>query len=119
MGQKTLDGDDLSGLRREYAQKVTETLPETAQRSDGWPIHLDHCFGRVVLDNLFGDEWYDHVEGRPAYESLSREELEAAIDIADRMLDEGRPVVEELNERSLRWRDELEESDRPQPSDGE
>lgn len=98
---------------------MNEALPEAARRSDGWPIHLDHCFGRVVLDNLFGDEWYDHVEGRPAYEHLSREELAEAIEIADRMLEEGRPVVEELNERSLRWRGELEESGRPRPSDGE
>ncbi len=107
MGQQTLDGEDISGLREEYDQKVNEELPARAQSGDGWPIHLDHCFGRVVLDNLFRDEWYDHVDGRPASEHLSREQLRAAVDIADRMLEEGRPAVEELNRNSLRWRDEL------------
>ena len=106
MNQETLNDEDISELREEYDQTVNERLPERAQNSDGWPIHLDHCFGRVVLDNLFEDEWYDHVDGRPAYENLSAEELKRAIEIADRMLTEGRPAVAELNERSLRWRDE-------------
>ena len=107
MGQETLNGDDLGGLREEYNRKVNEDLPEKAQNSDSWPIHLDHCFGRVVLDNLFGDEWYSHVNDRPAYKHLSREELQEAVGIADRMLEEGRPVVEELNENSLHWRGEV------------
>jgi hypothetical protein len=107
MGQETLDGEDLSQLRERYRQTVHEELPATAQNSDGWPIHLDHCFGRVVLDNLFEDEWYDHVDGRPAYEHLSAEQLRTALDIADRMLTEGRPAVEQYNQNSLRWRDKL------------
>jgi hypothetical protein len=104
MGQETLSGDDLSELRAEYKRKVNEELPEEAQSSDGWPIHLDHCFGRVVLDNLFEDEWYSHIDGRPAYENLTKDELQQAIQIADKMLKDGKPVVEELNENSLRWR---------------
>ena len=108
MGQETLHGDDLSQLRDTYRRKVHQELPERAQNSDNWPIHLDHCFGRVVLDNLFEDEWYDHVDGRPAYEHLSTQELGAAIDIADRMLADGRPAVERLNENSLRWRGKLD-----------
>ena len=107
MGQETLSGEDLSQLRAEYDRKVNEKLPAKAQSSDGWPIHLDHCFGRVVLDNLFEDEWYSHVEGRPAYKHLSREELQQAIEIADQMLIQGRPAVTELNQNSLRWRDKL------------
>jgi len=109
MGQETLSGDDFSQLRAEYDRKVNEKLPEKAQRSEDWPIHLDHCFGRVVLDNLFEDEWYSHVDGRPAYTHLSQGELQQAIEIADRMLERGRPAVEELNQNSLRWRDTLDE----------
>jgi hypothetical protein len=106
MSQETLGGDDISALREEYTQKVNETLPETAQQSEGWPIHLDHCFGRVVLDNLFQDEWYDYVDGRPAYKNLTRDQLADAIEIADKLLEEGKPVVDELNENSLQWRGE-------------
>jgi len=53
MRQETLSGEDLSQLRAEYDRKVNQELPAKAQSSDGWPIQLDHCFGRVVLDNLF------------------------------------------------------------------
>jgi hypothetical protein len=108
MGQETLDGNDISTLRERYVKKVDQELPNKAQSSDGWPIHLNHCFGRVILDNIFQDEWYDHVDGRPAYENLSEQELREAIHIADRMLDKGKPIVEELNENSLQWRGELD-----------
>lgn len=106
MGQETLDGVDLSRLRAEYDRKVHDLLPAQAQSSEGWPIHADHCFARVVLDNLFQDVWYDHVNGRPAYKHLSQDELQRAIDIADRMLAGGKPVVTALNENSLQWRDQ-------------
>jgi hypothetical protein len=108
MGQETLDGTDLTSLREAYNERVTEQLPARAQANEEWPIRHDHCFGRVVLDNVFEDEWYDHVDGRPAYDHLSAAELEAALDIADRMLTAGAPAVEELNANSLRWRGELD-----------
>lgn len=105
MGQETLDGTDLSSLRETYRRRVTEDLPAAARAGEDWPIHLDHCFGRVVLDALFEDVWYDHVDGRPAYEHLSAAELDTAIAIAERMLEEGQPAVAELNDASLRYRD--------------
>lgn len=108
MGQETLDGVDLGPLRAAYVDRVTERLPERAAAGEGWPIRDDHCFGRVVLDNVFEDEWYDHVDGRPAYEHLSHAQLERALAIADRMLRAGVPAVEELNANSLRWRGELD-----------
>ncbi|SDF22325.1 hypothetical protein [Halorientalis regularis] len=107
MGQRTLDGDDLSDLRAEYDRLVHERLPAAARDGEEWPIHADHCFARIVLDDLFEDEWYDHVDGRPAYEHLSAAELRGAIDTAHRLLDEGPSLATELNRNSLRWRDEL------------
>jgi hypothetical protein len=104
MGQKTLDGVNLSRLRAEYDQKIHDMLPAQARASGNWPIEADHCFARVVLDNLFGGVWYDHVDGRPAYKHLSQEKLHTAIEIADQMLANGRPVVADLNENSLQWR---------------
>lgn len=105
MGQRTLTGADLSALRAEYDRKVHHALPARAREAGDWPIRADHCFARVVLDSVFGDVWYDHVDGRPAYEHLTADELRAAVDVADRMLDGGRPVVAELNANSLRRRD--------------
>ena len=107
MGQQTLDGADLTALRERYDRLVHERLPAAAREAGNWPIQDDHCFGRVVLDNTVGDEWYDHVDGRPAYRHLSRADLETAVGIAEEMLAAGRPRVEALNENSLRWRGEL------------
>ncbi|ELZ61463.1 MULTISPECIES: hypothetical protein [Halorubrum] len=105
MGQRTLGGDDLSELRRRYRALVTTELPRAARDRDGWPVDEDHCFVRIVLDDLFDDVWYEHVPGRPAYEHLSPSQLREAVETAERMLDEGRPLVDELNRRSLDRRD--------------
>lgn len=106
MGQQTLDGTDITDRRERYRTLVDDRLPEAAARAGTWPIAEDHCFARVVLDNVFEDEWYDHVDGRPAHAHLSADELAAAIDLAEELLDRGAPLVAELNDRSLRWRDE-------------
>ncbi len=106
VGQQTLDGTDITDRRERYRELVGERLPKTAQQAGTWPIDEDHCFARVVLDNVFEDEWYDHVGGRPVYKHLSPDELTAAISLAERLLEQGAPLVRELNERSLRWRDE-------------
>lgn len=103
MRQQTLDGVDLTARRRRYRDLVDRRLPAAA--GEDWPIQADHCFERVVLDTLAGGVWYDHVDGRPAYRHLSAEELDAAIGIATAMLDHGRPLVAELNDNSLRWRE--------------
>jgi hypothetical protein len=106
VGQHTLDGTDVGARRERYRTLVDERLPEAARRAGDWPIREDHCFARVVLDNVFEDEWYEHVDGRPAYEHLSADELAAAIDLAERLLERGAPFVEALNDRSLRWRED-------------
>ena len=64
-----------------------------------------------MLDALFEDVWYGHVDGTPAYEHLSADELRAANEIAERMLDGGRPTVEALHRRSLEWRAAASRSD--------
>lgn len=107
MGQQTLEGTDITTLRGRYDRLVHQRLPAAAREAGDWPITEDHCFARVVLDATFRDEWYDHVDGRPAYEHLPRADLDRAIAVAERMLAAGRPLVEELNARSLRWRGEL------------
>jgi hypothetical protein len=105
MGQRTLGGDDLTLLRERYLQRVTEALPEAAAEAGDWPIYHDHCFARVVLDTLFQGVWYDYIDETPAYEQLSTEELREAIKIGDKMLEDGKPTVEALNQQSLEWRD--------------
>jgi hypothetical protein len=107
MGQQTLTGADLTARRERYRTLVHERLPAAADRAEDWPIAQDHCFARVVLNNVFEGVWYDHVDGRPAYKHLSGDNLGTAIAIAERMLQSGVALVTELHEQSLRWRDEL------------
>jgi len=105
MGQRSLGGDDLSELRRRYRELVTTELPRAARTRGDWPVREDHCFARIVLDDVFDDVWYDHVAGRPAYEHLPASRLREAVGTAERLLDEGKPFVEELNRQSLAWRE--------------
>lgn len=103
MGQQTLDGTDITALRERYRSLVDERLPAAAD--DDWPVQADHCFARIVLDAVFTDRWDDHVAGRPAYRSLSAEELERAIEVAEELLAGGPAVASEYNDASLRYRE--------------
>lgn len=106
MGQQSLDEVALGARRRAYRRLVETQLPARARAAGDWPVAADHCFARVVLDGLFGDVWYDHVDGRPAHAHLSAAKLEGAIRIGTRLLREGRPAVATMNRRSLRYRGE-------------
>jgi len=103
--QTTLAGDNIEALRTRYKTLVEDRLPERAEQH--WPIHLDHCFGRVLLDNTLGCKWDEAICHKPAYQNFSAEQLRHAIQLGRMMIDGGAPVVEALNHNSLRWRDEI------------
>ena len=84
-----------------WLQRMRVDLPGEAERR-GWPIGLDHCFGRVFLDAVCGGPWRD-VVAAPAWRHLSPERLEAAIALADDMM-AGRVDVAALNRASLEAR---------------
>jgi hypothetical protein len=93
--------EDTSALRERYRRLTEDELPE--QATETWPVRADHCFQRIVPDTLYGDVWYDHVEGRPALEQLTAAELRQPIEVAESMrADPAR--VRELNDRSLESR---------------
>ena len=82
-----------------------ERLPATAAAHPEWPIRLDHCFGRVVLDAVYGRPWRE-VLRPPAWRGMDRRALEAAVDLAERLTD-GRADLADLNRRSLELRGKL------------
>lgn len=46
------------------------------------PVTLDHCFGRIVLDNAVGkDRPWTEVVKSPAIKNMSTEQLRASIDL--------------------------------------
>ena len=105
-------GDERAGsaagraaLLARYRELVLAELPRRA-RELGWPVTEDHCFGRIVLDGAVGGRWYDVLDRRrsPAFEQLDDEQRARAVDLAERMMTDGEPLVRELDARSLTWR---------------
>ncbi len=94
---------DEDALRRRWLVLTRERLPERA-RAERWPLRLDHCFQRVLLDQACGGRWYDHVSGRPAYRHLDPARLAAAVTLGERLEREGEPLLRRLDEDPLRWR---------------
>ena len=91
----------------EYLRWTNEVLPSIAIKR-GFPVVKNHCFKRIILDNLFGGCWYDFLsKGRvPAYRQLSLEQLQAAIVIAQGLSDSPIEHIQEMNAKSLQWRAE-------------
>ena len=102
----TAGAADRCELQERYLELTWELLlaaaVAAAGKDDRWPIRFDHCFMRVALDHVFGGCWYDHLDRKlRAYKQLDDDQLAAAVGHAEAMLEGGRPVVEEMNRRSL------------------
>ncbi len=98
--------DRLTQLRRQYLELTNQTLPQLAA-TRRFPVRFNHCFQRIILDNLFGCCWYDVLDRKqgPAYLQLNQTQLEQAIDLACRIIAEPNSYLEQLNRRSLSWRE--------------
>lgn len=86
-------------LQARYLELINTILPATIQQ----PIRLNHCFGRVILDWLFQDVWYEHIKKRPAYQQLSEMQLQQAIERMEKWLEDGEILVRD-NRDSLFYR---------------
>ena len=78
-----------------------EELPALAA-SRRWPVHQDHCFQRILLDNAMGGFWRDHIAA-PAWRFAKDDQLALAIALGEAVA-AGRADLAELNRRSLAWR---------------
>lgn len=94
---------DRAALEARWLHLTRVLLPEAAAARPDWPVRLDHCFGRILLDNACGGRWYDHVPRRPAYRHCPEPMLARALDLAERVL-AGEADLHRLNARSLAWR---------------
>lgn len=82
-----------------------ERLPAAARAHPEWPIRLDHCFGRVILDAVYGRPWRE-VLRPPAWRHMDAEALRRALALAEDIA-EGRADLAALNARSLALRGKL------------
>lgn len=79
---------------------VMPTLSKTTKRH--WPVSNDHCFQRIVLDNICDGVWYEQIT-RPAYQHLSEEQAARALQLCEQIIAE-KIVLRVLNHQSLAWR---------------
>ena len=83
-------------------------LPSLAKEKDPvqphWPVQLDHCFARIILDNAVGvDQPWTAVVKSPAYKNMTRSQLEDAIELGEKIAT-GQVDLVQLDERSLELR---------------
>ncbi|WP_052055872.1 hypothetical protein [Myxosarcina sp. GI1] len=99
---------DIEQLRAKYLWLVNEELPAQAKQRE-FPVRFNHCFARIILDNLFNCCWYEAIDRKQgaAYKQLSVEQLERAIEIAEVIIERPDSYVRELNQNSLRWRNKI------------
>ncbi len=91
-------------LEARWFALTRETLPAVA-RERGWPVHLDHCFQRILLDNTVGGPWRNAIPA-PAYRNATDQQLNAAIALGEAAL-QGDADLSALNRQSLAWRGKL------------
>ncbi|KAJ4421911.1 hypothetical protein N0V82_003408 [Gnomoniopsis sp. IMI 355080] len=98
----------LDDLQDKWNFLYRTRLPSLAKAKDPaqpeWPVRLDHCFARIVLDNAVGkDRPWPQVVKSPAYKNMSRQQLEDAIELGEKLAS-GEENLVELDEKSLALR---------------
>lgn len=94
-------------LLQTYFHLTREVLPLRARR-ERWVVRADHCFQRIILDNVVGEAWRNRLTAPgPAYRQLDDDQLQRAVELASRIEREGDTLLRQLNVNSLRWRDKL------------
>lgn len=93
-------------LQETWKTLFQKTLPSAARdhspAQPHWPVHVDHCFARIILDKVVGggsEPWIGKLK-TPAYKNMSEEQLEAAIKLGEDIL-EGKADLVELDRSSL------------------
>jgi hypothetical protein len=99
---------NLDQLRNRYLQLTNQMLPALANTRQ-FPVRFNHCFQRIVLDNLLGCCWYEVLDRgkEPAYKQLSEEQLEGAIALAESIISQPDEYLQHLNQNSLEWRGKI------------
>ena len=95
-----------STLLTRYKQLIDKDLPLAAKnKSDAqprWPVHLNHCFGRIILDHICQRPWREIIDP-PAVKHMSVAQLGKAVEVGEGILG-GTIDLERLNRESLQMR---------------
>ena len=95
------DEDEIE-IRNRWRRLVDHDLPKAADIHRDWPVYLNHCFARILLDNAVGQYWRDVIEA-PAWKNTPLPVLQTAIDLGESILS-GDADIWALNDASLKMR---------------
>lgn len=116
---------EMTSLATNWTTLYTHTLPSLARSKDisqpTWPVHLDHCFARIILDAVIGNStsvrpdetptpWTAKLKP-PAVKNMSTAQLEACIELGEAIA-EGKVNLVELDQRSLTVRGKLHKGEK-------
>ncbi|HEV2558323.1 MAG TPA: GCN5-related N-acetyltransferase [Microvirga sp.] len=93
---------DHPDLRARWRDLVERRLPEAARARGDWPVRLDHCFARILLDAACGRPWREAVKP-PAWRTMPAPDLARAVALGEDVL-AGRADLAALNRHSLALR---------------
>lgn len=101
----------LNDLRASWTTLYKHTLPTLAISKSPvqkrWPVHIDHCFARIILDSVIGVDapWTAKLRA-PAWKNMSVEQLKDAIDVGQQIA-LGALDLAELDDKSLALRGKI------------
>ncbi|KIW87305.1 uncharacterized protein Z519_11941 [Cladophialophora bantiana CBS 173.52] len=104
---------DIEALRTEWTTLYSEILPQMAKSGDPaqpvWPVTLDHCFARIILDSVIGNSQqpWDAIIHKPAVRNMNEQQLRDAIALGQKIR-AGEVDLCCLDEASLRCRSKNE-----------
>lgn len=101
-------GAAMDELRDRWSHLYKEHLPALAKARDEaqpkWPVYLDHCFARIILDNAIGKNkpWMEVLK-QPAVNNMNESQLQDAIKLGEQIAT-GEADLVAMNQKSLQLR---------------
>lgn len=90
-------------LIAEFKNLINNKLPAKYQI----PVKYNHCFNRIILDWLFNDCWYNHLEkNETAISQLNNNQLQEAISRMNEWLRDQDILISD-NLKSLQYRKKI------------
>ncbi len=91
---------NMTDLKIKFKELINIRLPAKYV----YPVRYNHCFNRIILDWLFSDCWYNHLDrNKTAISQLSDTQLEAAIVRMNQWLNDPQILITD-NKISLAYR---------------
>ncbi|ESZ90112.1 methylated-DNA-[protein]-cysteine S-methyltransferase [Sclerotinia borealis F-4128] len=105
--------ESIEALQQSW-KKMYQVLLPAAAKADAtenkiqhtWPVHIDHCFARIIMDNVVGEgeaPWTSRLKS-PGYKNMSKTQLRACVELGSKIL-KGEEKLCDLNRESLEVRE--------------